>query len=119
MAQRQDLQALVTRPREESQTLAAALAARGIEAVVEPLMQVHFHATEPLDFGDVQAILCTSANGVRALARASSERGVPLLAVGDATASRARAEGFTAVESAARAAPSMRAARTMSSTRAL
>jgi uroporphyrinogen-III synthase len=81
--------------------LAAALARRGVEAVIEPLMQIHFHADEPIDLTDVQAILCTSANGVRALAQASGERRVPLFAVGDATAACARAEGFGMVESAA------------------
>jgi uroporphyrinogen-III synthase len=94
------MQALVTRPREEAETLAAALAARGVGALIEPLMEIHFRATEALDLAGVQAVLCTSANGVRALARASSEREVPILAVGDATAARARAEGFSAVESA-------------------
>lgn len=94
------LRALVTRPREDSEALAAALAIRGIEAVIEPLMQVRYLAPAALDLTGVQAILCTSANGVRAFARASRERGVPLLAVGDATAARARSEGFTAVESA-------------------
>ena len=64
-------------------------------------MVIHYQVPEALDLGGVQAILCTSANGVRALARASGERGVPLLAVGDATAARARAEGFDRVESAA------------------
>jgi uroporphyrinogen-III synthase len=94
------LRALVTRPREESEGLARALAARGIEPVIEPLMKVHYLAPVALDLGSVQAVLCTSANGVRALARASGERRVPLLAVGDATAARARSEGFTAVGSA-------------------
>jgi uroporphyrinogen-III synthase len=94
------MRALVTRPREESKTLAAALARRGVGALVEPLMEVHFRSPAALDLDGVQAILCTSANGVRALARASGERGTTVLAVGDATASRARAEGFTAVESA-------------------
>jgi len=94
------LRALVTRPREEAEILAAALARRGIDALVEPLMEIHYQAPESLDLAGVQAILCTSANGVRALARASGVRGVPLLAVGDTTAARARAEGFTRVESA-------------------
>jgi uroporphyrinogen-III synthase len=95
------LQALVTRPRQEAERLATALARRGVEAVMEPLIAVHYPACGGLDLSGVQAVLCTSANGVRALARASGERRLPLLAVGDATAARARAEGFTAVESAA------------------
>jgi uroporphyrinogen-III synthase len=48
----------------------------------------------------VQAILCTSANGVWALARLTGERTVPLLAVGEASAARARDAGFARVESA-------------------
>lgn len=91
--------ALVTRPREEAEELAAALAARGVEALVEPLMEVHYRAAAP-DLNGVQAVLCTSANGVRALARASVERRLPLFAVGDATAARARREGFERVASA-------------------
>ena len=100
IASRQGLQALVTRPREEAQSLAAALTERGVHAVLEPMIEVHHRLAAPLDLTSVQAILCTSANGVRALAQATSERGLPLLAVGEATASRARAEGFTAVTSA-------------------
>jgi uroporphyrinogen-III synthase len=94
------LQALITRPREEAESLAAALATRGLGAVIEPLMAIHYRAPKALDLAGVQAILCTSANGVRALARASGERGLPLFAVGDATASLARAEGYVAVRSA-------------------
>src|SRR6266404_931753 len=94
------MRALVTRPREESESLSAALATRGIDAVIEPLMEVHYRTPATLALGGVLAVLCTSANGVRALARASGERGIPVFAVGDATALRARVEGFTAVESA-------------------
>ena len=94
------LRVLVTRPREDAESLIAALAIRAIEALVEPLMEIHWQALEALNLAGVQAVLCTSANGVRALARASGERRAPLLAVGDATAARARAEGFDRVESA-------------------
>ncbi len=79
---------------------AAALAQRGIDAVIEPMMEVHFRTVGVLDLAGVQAVLCTSINGVRALARVTEERDRPLLAVGDATASCARAEGFTNVASA-------------------
>ena len=92
--------ALVTRPRAEAEGLAQALAERSIEAIVEPLLDIHYRDGPAPDLAKVQAILCTSANGVRALARLSPERELPLLAVGDATAARARAEGFTRIESA-------------------
>lgn len=94
------LRALVTRPRPEAATLAALLAERGIDAVIEPMIDIVDRAAPPPDLGGVRAILCTSANGVRALARAHGERGVPVFAVGDATARAARAAGFDRVESA-------------------
>jgi uroporphyrinogen-III synthase len=94
------MRALVTRPREEAEGLEAALATRGVEAIIEPMMQVQFLTAASPDLAGVQAVLCTSANAVRALARVTDERGLPIFAVGDATASRARAEGFATVESA-------------------
>src|SRR5215472_17754964 len=93
------MRALVTRPREASEALAAALASRGVEAIIEPLIEVHYRQAA-LRLAGVQAIMCTSANGVRAFARSSDERRLPVFAVGEATAARARAEGFTTVWSA-------------------
>jgi uroporphyrinogen-III synthase len=94
------MRALVTRPRSEAESLAALLAARGIEAVIEPLIEIAGTGETLPDLGEVQAILLTSANGARALARASGERHLPVFAVGDATARAAREEGFPRVESA-------------------
>lgn len=98
-ARRFGLRALVTRPRQDAAELAAALTARGIEAVIEPLIEIYVRTDPTPDLTGAQAVLCTSANGVRALARLSGERSLPLLAVGDATAARARTEDFAAVES--------------------
>jgi uroporphyrinogen-III synthase len=99
-ASRHGLRALVTRPRAEAEGLAEALAARGIDAIIEPLLEIHYRSEPAPDLAGVQAVLCTSANGVRALARLTDERAVPLFAVGDASAARARADGFARVESA-------------------
>jgi uroporphyrinogen-III synthase len=99
-ASRADMRALVTRPRAEAQALAALLARRGVESVVEPMIDIVETGFAPPDLGGVQAILCTSANGVRTLAQASAERGLPIFAVGDATALAARDAGFVRVESA-------------------
>jgi len=95
------LRALITRPRNEAEALAALLARRGIAAVVEPMIEIAEHGAALPALAEVQAILCTSANGVRALARAGAGRDVPVFAVGDATARAARAAGFRGVESAA------------------
>ena len=97
---RHRLRALVTRPRAEAAELAEALAGRGIAAVMEPLLDIRYRSESMPDLAGVQAVLCTSANGVRALARLSAERQVPLLTVGEASAARARAEGFRDVASA-------------------
>jgi uroporphyrinogen-III synthase len=95
------MRALVTRPRTEAAELANALAARGIAALLEPVLDIRYRDFgSPPDLGGVQAVLCTSANGVRAFARLRQERTVTLFAVGEATAARARAEGFGDVHSA-------------------
>src|ERR1700726_5299429 len=100
MPSRLGRRALVTRPRAEAGALAEALAMRGIEAIIEPLLEIHYRDGPAPVLAGVQAVLCTSANGVRALARLSGERAVPLFAVGEASAARGRQEGFAHVESA-------------------
>ena len=57
--------------------------------------------TSPQSLAACQAVLLTSANGARALAEASEQRGRPILAVGDTTATTAEGLGFNAVTSAA------------------
>ncbi len=101
------LRALVTRPEEDAAPLAAALAKRGIDVAVEPLLTVEPIAEAVIDLSGVQALLFTSANGVRAFARLAAAqslagwRDLPAFAVGDATAATARDAGFARVESAA------------------
>lgn len=95
------MRVLITRPREDAEPLAAQLDKIGIETIVEPLLTVEIDRTARPDLDGVQAILATSANGVRALAAVSARRDLPVLAVGDATARAALAEGFGAAESAA------------------
>lgn len=92
--------ALVTRPREDSEGVAAELAARGLDVMVEPLLDIAPVAGATLDLAGVQGILVTSANGIRALAKVSPERSRPVWAVGDASARVARGLGYTRVESA-------------------
>jgi len=94
---------LVTRPEEDAASLAAALSARGHEPHLEPLLRIEPApgVPTPLDLDGVQAILFTSANGVRALAHLSPDRGLPVFTVGNASAEAARAAGFTEVASAA------------------
>ncbi len=91
---------LLTRPREDADALAHTLRARGHEAVVAPVMEVRFLEGEPLALSGIQAVIATSANGVRALARRAQRRDVTLYAVGPQTAEIAREEGFSKIENA-------------------
>ena len=93
------MRVLVTRPRADSEELVGALEARGHAAVVEPLLNIRVRDVEP-DVSDVQALLITSANGVRAFAELSDERDLRVLTVGEASAEAARNAGFVGVESA-------------------
>lgn len=92
---------LVTRPAEDAAPLVARLAEHGIEAALEPLLTIEILSGLPLDLSGVQALLVTSASGVRAFVARSPERMLPVFAVGDASAAVARALGFARVESAA------------------
>jgi uroporphyrinogen-III synthase len=91
---------LVTRPSDDSERLAATLRTLGHEPVVAPLMDVHVFDGAPADLDGVQAILATSANGVRALARRTQRRDLAVYAVGPQTAETARDLGFAHVVSA-------------------
>src|SRR4051812_38556786 len=91
---------LLTRPREDAEETARLLAAQGHEPLVAPLLATNFHDGPPLSLAGIQAVLATSANGVRALAGRTQERQVPLFAVGPQTAQAATDAGFTQVRNA-------------------
>ncbi|WP_372397586.1 uroporphyrinogen-III synthase [Azospirillum sp. HJ39] len=91
---------LVTRPMEDAEPLVRRLEALGHAVAVEPMLSmVWIDGPEP-DLSNVQALLFTSANGVRAYSKRTSRRDRPVQAVGDATARAAREAGFTDVDSA-------------------
>jgi uroporphyrinogen-III synthase len=94
------MRVLVTRPREDAEEIAALLRAAGHAPILAPLLAVNFHDGAPLELDDVQAVLATSANGVRALARRSVRRDLPLFAVGPQTAAAAQAAGFAQIRNA-------------------
>ncbi len=98
------MRVLITRPEREATTLATALAERGHVPVIAPLFHLEI-LRPPADFAtdmfECQAVLLSSANGARAFAEATEQRGKPVLAVGDTTASTAEGLGFASVTSAA------------------
>jgi uroporphyrinogen-III synthase len=91
---------LVTRPLEDGREIAVRLAERGHQPLLAPLLTPRFHDGPEPDFADVQAVLATSANGIRALSRRTARRDLSIFAVGPQTAAEARKAGFTDVRSA-------------------
>lgn len=92
---------LVTRPQPDADKTARLLRESGHEVVIAPLLEIVANETpDAFDLAGIQAVLITSANGVRALASASSQRAIPILAVGAASAEVARGLGFVRVEHA-------------------
>ena len=88
---------LVTRPEPDASRLAERLAALDHEAVIEPLMAVSFEDCDPIEIAEAQALIATSRNGLAGLEAQGAARiasGLPLFAVGKATAAAARALGF-------------------------
>ncbi|MHA1113951.1 MAG: uroporphyrinogen-III synthase, partial [Alphaproteobacteria bacterium] len=94
--------ALITRPREDAEPLAERLRAIGIAPVIAPLIEIapRADAIAGFDLTGTMAVLITSANGARMLAKATERRDLRLFAVGDASAAAARDLGFTSVDSA-------------------
>jgi uroporphyrinogen-III synthase len=94
------MRVLITRPEEDAMKIAEILKGRGHEPIIAPLLKTNFHDGPEVPLDGVQAILATSANGVRALARRTPRRDVPLFAVGPQTDEEARAHGFASVRNA-------------------
>jgi len=93
---------LITRPDPDAGPLAKALALRGHETLIMSLLDICFRDFT-IDPSRFRAVLATSANGVRALARLSNFADIKTLrlyAVGPATAAEARRAGFARIETA-------------------
>ena len=94
---------IVTRPVGDAGTLVAALTEVGLETIAVPLMSIEYRPDAIVPDLAFQAILMTSANSCRALARldgAARLRGTLTVAVGETSAAAARAGGQTNVVTA-------------------
>ena len=91
---------LVTRPEPDASREAEALAARGHEAVLAPLLTIEFRGDAPVALEGAQGLVVTSRNALRALAShpaLGEALKLPLFAVGEATARQAQELGFADV----------------------
>ena len=91
---------LITRPEDDARLFAEEAEAIGFAPVFEPLLRIEPLQAQSLPDLAPQAVLFTSANGVRAFINAYGQLGCPAYAVGDATARAARDVGFAPVQSA-------------------
>src|SRR5690606_27759634 len=80
----------VTRAEPGAGRTAERLAALGFEPMVVPLLAIRPLPCPPPDLTGMAALAFTGRNGVDAFAALTAERGLPVFAVGDATAERAR-----------------------------
>jgi uroporphyrinogen-III synthase len=84
-----NMRLLITRPEEDGGALAERLVALGHEPVLLPLMDIVLRDLPPLPLDGAQALIATSRNALRGLARnAALERArrLPVYCVGEATA---------------------------------
>ena len=91
---------LVTRPEPDALLLKARLETLGHEATVAPLLSVSFENADDIDLSEVQALIATSRNGLKALRVQSAHKIaalLPIYVVGKATAKEAQALGFTEI----------------------
>jgi len=93
------LRIAITRAQPDAEQTAANVTARGGEAIIAPLLQIIPMAYDTNVEG-AQALIFTSAAGVRAFPDARRLHAMRVLTVGDATAAAARAAGFDDVRSA-------------------
>jgi len=91
---------LVTRGWPGAERTATALRARGIDPIIAPVLDINFRARIDVDLSQVQALIFTSGNGVRAWGPRRPERDLPVYTVGDTTAAEARKIGFRKIISA-------------------
>ncbi len=95
---------LLTRPQADAARTAAALRARGHDVIIAPLLDLELLADADLGPGPWSALLLTSGNAVRAVARhkrGDELRTKKVFTVGDRTAQGMRDCGFADVTSAA------------------
>ncbi|MDQ0395974.1 uroporphyrinogen-III synthase [Labrys monachus] len=95
---------LVTRPIEESRQTARALAERGHEALIDPMLTVT-PRDDALPEGPFDTVVVTSGNALAAIRHRpelADLLAIPLVAVGRRTAAAARALGFADVETTGR-----------------
>jgi len=97
---------LITRPKDQSDALAATLEARGIKTMIAALLEIEAVMPELPNMAGIQSVLFTSRQAPAPFAKSCREKGfdpndIKVLAVGAATADAAREAGFGNITPAA------------------
>ena len=95
---------LITRPEPDARELKDTLLALGHEVIVEPLLNIELLPIAADDLKDLQALIVTSRNGVRALvasAAYAAARELTIFCVGEGTVEAARQAGFQSISAGA------------------
>ena len=85
---------LITRPDSEAPALKRRLADMGHDAISCPMLVIKPHLDAAVDLDGAQAIAVTSAAAIRALGWLDQDHGLPIYAVGSASAQAAQDMGF-------------------------
>jgi uroporphyrinogen-III synthase len=88
------LRVLVTRPSAQTDPLVIALAGRGFDVVVEPLIRVESLSDEPIDVSGYDWVIVTSPNGARELARRLEGQPRNIAAIGPGTSAALAQSGL-------------------------
>lgn len=88
---------LVTRPLAAAEEVVRRLERGGFDALAAPLTEYEPRAFDVPELNDYQALVFTSAQGVREFSKAVSSRRLPVFCVGEATEGAALAAGFDRV----------------------
>ena len=91
---------LITRPRSDADRLSEHLNNIGFETLIDPMLNIKDLQFEAAGLDRYQAFIFTSANAVRAFARRTDIRDIPVFVVGPKTAEAAQNQGFSDVRTA-------------------
>jgi len=96
---------IITRPEHDASIAEKMVLSKGYIPLVSPMMEVLLRSSgwpelQKILLHNPKAFLITSANGVRALSEFCDRRDIPIVAVGESSASEAKKNGFINVASA-------------------
>lgn len=91
---------LITRPRQQGEDFACALRAYGIDTLCAPVLEYHALEKSLPDLGKYDGLIFTSINGLYLFNNHNNIPDIPVFAVGNKTAEKARSLGFKDVYNA-------------------